>query len=580
MPTPDLSKKDILRATKKHLRNMNTVSRRADKWDFANWLHKHLSVKRGGKVQPWDLKGYEPYAQIVQRMHEHEEMWILKGTQIACSTLFIGWNLYLPMWRGLDCAYALPDKVMIKPFMKTRFTQEQIANNPELKRAYKLHETELYYDCGSNYVYFLGANVLSETLSRPLEQITLDEVTIIDRQSIDMIQERLDAASFGQINSFAREIYPGGPADSGFQSGTQFVMMFKCPSCGEWQNLEEIFYQSSLNKEEHPKCVASTGSTSTSSATAAERKWQVVCVKCQQPYSRAQCGHWVAKFPDREVISYRLPQVAFEGMDLQRMMRRWLRSATKKSKRTQLHSSMLAIPDAGDLQRITRETLVALKRPYQMQRSATWSIGGMDMGNTCWIEFDDFQDDVLRAIWFQEVDSDNVFEIVSDLIVRMNCMMLVIDALPLTTEARRLAYAFPENVRLNYYKGSELKEDEHEHLGNAYQVITQDREQALDAYCDYFAPQLPKKIFPARVIESDGREVDFEDSTYAAHHLRGSQKDEVDDAKLGKKVYRYKKGVPNHFFHAGNYAATAAALLAKDAAAFSGTIPVFGDFYR
>jgi len=571
MPTADLNKKDVLRATKKALAGMRIKNQRTDKWDFANWLNRHISVKREGVVRPWGLQGYEPYAQIVQKMHEHEEMWILKGTQIACSTLFIGWNLYLPMWRGMDCAYALPDKVMIKPFMKTRFTQEQIGNNVEMKRSYRLHESELYYDCGSNYIYFLGANVLSETLSRPLEQITLDEVTIIDRQSIDMIQERLDAASFGQMNSFAREIYPGGPADAGFQNGCQYVMMFKCPACGEWQNLEEIFYQSSLNKEEYPGCVIREYELNL---------WVICCIKCQKAYRRSECGHWVAKFPEREMVSYRLPQVIFEGMDLQRMMRRWLKSSRQKSKRVQLHSSMLAIPDAGDLQRITRETLVALKRNYAMQRSAVWSIGGMDMGNSCWIVFADFQDDILRALWWQEIDSDHVFEVASELIVRMNCMMLVIDALPLTTEARRLAYAFPENVRLNYYKGSELKEDEHEHLGQAYQVITQDREQACDAYCDLFTPDSPKLIFPTRTIESDGREVDFEDSTFAAHHLRGSQKDEVDDAKLGKKVYRYKKHVPNHFFHAGNYAATAAALLAKDAAAFSGTAPVFGDFYR
>lgn len=546
-----------------------TGRKQPDKWDFANWLHRHLTVKRNRELRPWSLAGYEPYAEIVNNLHRHEESWFLKGTQIGFSTIFIGWNLYLPEWRGLDCGYCLPDKVMIRPFMKTRFGKEQIENNPDLKRAYRLHETDMFYDAGSHYLYFLGVNVLSETLSKPIDSISLDEVTIIDRDSIEMIQERLDASSFGQLNAFAREIYPGGPADQGFQAGTQNVMLFKCSHCGEWQNLEDEFYRSSLGREEQPRCVAQDSAG----------QWQIICMKCSKPYRRSECGHWVAKFPGRPVQSYRIPQVIFEGMDLQRLMRKWLKSAAKKSQRTKLHSSMLAIPDAGDLQRITRETITRLKRDYRMQRSATWSVGGVDMGDTCYAVFADFVDDVMRVVWFQEINADEVEEVVSELIMRMNCMKIVIDGMPLTTAARRLAYEFPENVVLNYYRGNELVEDEREHAGIEYQIVTQDREQALDDYCDLFDGD-PKIIFPARVIEPDGREVDLEDSTFAAHHYIGSQKDEMDDPRLGKKVFKYKKHVANHFFHAGNYLGTAMALLAREEGRFVGAVPIFGSFAR
>lgn len=572
MPTPDANNRDVLREVQKQLSHFSIKGERnqIEKWDFANWLTKHVHYKRDGKVQRYTFAGYEPYLPIANTLHNDTENWFLKGTQIAFSTFMIGWNLYLPYWRGLDCGYALPDKVMIKPFMKTRFGKEQIDNSKALQSAYHEHETDMYYDCGPHYLYFLGANVITETMSRPMEQLSLDEVTVIEKDAIEMIEERLDAASFGQLNGFARELYPGGPADAGFQRGRQHVYLFKCAACNHRQNLEEIFYQSSLNHEDVPACVRVLDG----------HNWSVVCAKCGALIDRARQGKWVAKFPERETNSYRMPQLIFSGMNLNRIMARWRKSANQKSKRAKLHASCLAIPDAGDLQRITRDDLIALKRDYRMQRSADWSIGGMDMGNSCWIVFADYQDDVLRVLWLQEIDSDRVAEITIDLMQRMNCMMLVLDGLPLTTEARRIAYAYPENVRLNYYKGNELKEDEHEHLGNAYQVLTQDREQALDSYCDLFTPEFPKIIFPARVLESDGREVDFEDSTFAQHHLCGSQKDETDDPRLGKKVYRFKKHVPNHYFHAGNYLATAAALLAKNEAAFCGTAPVFGDFFR
>ncbi len=561
----------ILKQTEKELERFSVRATRfnPEKWDFANWLYKHIRVKQGGKIRPWSLEGFEPYRQIVQNMHKEQEHWVLKGAQIGFSTLMIGWNLYLPYWRGLDCGYALPDKVMIKPFMKTRFSQEQIRQNKVLKAHYRLHESDLYFDCGANYIYFLGANVLSEALSRPMEQLSLDEVTIIKRDAIELIQERLDAAEFGQLNGFAREIYPGGPADQGFQDGRQNVYLFKCPACGHWQNLEELIYESSLNRLEIPSCITRTA-----------QGWSICCVQCGKAYSRKNTGQWVARHPDREVQSYRVPQVIFESKPLDRFMRKWRRTAKKKSHRAKLHSAALAIPDAGDLQRISKDVLAQLKRPYRMRNRADWSIGGMDMGNVCYPVFADFADDVLQTIWWQEVDSDEVVDVVAKLIRDMNCMKFVIDALPLTPEARKLAYLFPDVVVLNYYKGDELKEKEADHLGNQYRVITQDRENALDSYCDLFVPEAPRIVFPARVVEADGREVDFEDSTFAMHHMRGSQKDETDDPRLGKKVYKFKKHIPNHFFHAGNYLATAMALLARDEGEFHGVVPIFGSFAR
>ena len=570
-------RKEILTGASKALAQVAVKSNRhvSEKWDFANWLLQHVTVKRSGKTFAYSFKGYEPYLEIANNLHTCEENWFLKGTQIGFSTLMVGWGLYLPYWRGLDVGYALPDKVMIRPFMKTRFGKEQLNNNSVLKAAYKEHETDFFYDCGSHYVYFLGANVLSDTMTRPMECLLLDEVTIINKDQIELIEERLDAADFGQLNGFAREMYPGGPADAGFQSGRQNVYMYKCGACGHWFNLEECFYNSSLNHEPMPRCVAVSGVSSH-----VDSSFRLICEKCGKTLNRGEStASWVPKHPARDVNSYRLPQLIFPGLDFDRIMRRWKKSAAKKSKRAKLHASMLAIPDAGDLQRISLDTLKQLTRNYDMRALSSWSIGGMDMGDICYIVFADFVDDKMRLIWFQEINSDHVFEVASKLIRRINCMQFVIDGMPLTTEARKLAYEFPDIVVLNYYRGNELQEAEKDHLGQPYKIITQDREQALDDYCDLFTPGDPKLIFPARVIE-DGREIAFEDSVFAAHHIRGSQKDEVEDNKLGKKIHKFKKHIPNHYFHAGNYMATAMALLSKAEGQFVGAVPIFGSFGR
>lgn len=558
---------EILKASEKILKRVSVkVKRHTDKWDFPNWLVNHIHVKKGKYRGLYRFDGYEPYFEIVRQMHLFPENWFLKGTQIGFSTLMIGWNLYLPYWKGLDCGYALPDKVMIKPFMKTRFGDEQIEEHPELKEIYEMHESDMYYQAERNYLYFLGANVLSEGMSRPMEQISLDEVTIISKEQIEMMEDRLGAASFGQLNGFAMEIYPQGPADEGFQRGRQNVMIFKCPHCGHEQNLEEIFYQSSMDREPVPRCVKQI-----------DGHWQIVCEKCGKPYSRKENGRWVAKNTKEKFInSWRIPQLIFEGLSLDRIMRRWIKSHGKKATRAHLHSTILAIPDAGDLQGIQKEDIKRAKFDFQMKRTAKWTVGGADVGNTCHVIMGDLVNDRLRYLWFQTVNSDNMVEEIAKLIRSMNCRKFVIDYKPFTPEVRKLQRMFPGIVVAHEYREGGLRENEKEYLDEIFDFVEEEREEALDDYDDLFQADPPRIMLPARVYEFGRGEIDIEDSEFAAHHYRGSQKDEVEDKRLGKKIYKHKKNIPNHYYMAGNYMKTALKLLLKDASGFIGLIPIFG----
>ncbi len=560
--------KKVLEASSKALKKATvSIRRHTDHWEFPEWLVRHMHVKKGRYHGPYRFDGYEPYRDIVEQMHLYPENWYLKGTQIGFSTLMIGWNLYLPYWKGLDSGYALPDKVMIKPFMKTRFSEEQIQQNRELEEIYDIHESDMYYSTGRNYLYFLGANVLSEGMSRPMEQISLDEVTIISQESIEMMEDRLGAATFGQINGFAMEIYPAGPADEGFQRGRQNVMLFKCPHCGkDDQNLEDMFYESSMNREKLPRCVKKI-----------DGRWQVVCVRCGWPYSRAEAGRWVARFPDRQINSWRVPQLIFEGLSLDRFMRRWLKSAGKKSKRAHMHCTGLAIPDAGDLQGVQKEDFQRMKHAsLEMKRTSRWTVGGCDVGNTCWVVFGEMHTE-LHYVWWQPVSGDRLVEEISRLILSMNCRKFVIDYKPFTPQVRKLQEKFPGIVVAHEYRESGMEEREKEHEGRMYDFVQEDREEALDRYDDLLRSDPPMALMPPKVYEPEHGEVALEDSLFARHHYKGSQKDEVEDKRLGKKIFKHKKNVPNHYYHAGNYMYTALRLLYIERGRFVGAPVVFGD---
>ena len=534
-------------------------------------MQQHIRIKKRKpgtntkQVVNYSFEGYEPYIEICQALHEAWENWFLKGTQVGFSTVMIAYNLYLPKWKGLDSGYCLPNKVNIKPFMKTRFTEEQIAKNPELQDAYEMHESDLYYTTGENYLYFIGANVLEEGMTKPMEQVALDEVTVINTEQIEMMEDRLGAAAFGQLNGFAMEIYPQGPTEKGFDSGTQSVMLFKCPHCNkDDQNLEELAHQSSMNRETLPPFLKEVDGV-----------WKVVCIHCQKPYRRSQCGRWVSRHPGRDIHSWRVPQWIFEGLSLERMARRWLKSKGKKAKRAHLHSTMCAIPDAGDLQGIQKEHIIKVKSDYEMRRSSEWSVGGCDVGNTCHVTFGDLAGESLRYLCWQTVDGDNMVEILSRLIQQMNCRKFVIDYKPFTPQVRALQEKFPGIVVAHEYREGGLVENEKEHSGRQYDFVQEEREEALDMYDDLISAEPPAVMLPARCIEEGGL-VDLEDSLFAKHHYKGSQKEELEDKRLAKKIFKHLRAVENHYYHAGNYMYTALRLLGKDAAKFVGILPRFG----
>lgn len=554
------NKTHILDKTKGIIKNFAVHANR-DEWQFPEWLVKNIRVKAGRNIVPYSFEGYEPYLDVISNVHKYPENWYMKGTQIGFSTWVIGYNLYLPHWKGLDSAYALPSKTTIKPFMKTRFSQEQIDQNEELSAVYKMHETDLYYSAGSNFLYFIGANVLEEGMSKPMEQVSLDEVTVIKPEQIEMMEDRLGAAEFGQLNGFAMEIYPQGPTEVGFESGRQNLMLFKCPHCGkDDQNLEQICYDSSLAREPHPPCLKKI-----------DGHWKVVCVHCQKIYRRAECGRWVAKYPNREINSYRLPQLIFEAMNLNRFMRRWKKTAGKKNKRAHLHCTGLAMPDAGDLQGIQKDHFIAAKANYELRRRAEWSVGGCDVGNVCHVVFADMVSERVRYIWWQEINSDDAVEILSKMIREMNCRKFVIDYKPLTTIARALHDRFPDIVVLHEYREGGMKESEKEHFGADYNFVSEEREEALDDYDDLFDKEMPGVMLPATASG-----IPIEDTDFAKHHYKGSQKDEKEDKRQGKKVHKHLSAVVNHYYHAGNYAKTALKLLAGDMSKFVGILPHFG----
>jgi hypothetical protein len=347
-------------------------------------------------------------------------------------------------------------------------------------------------------------------------------------------------------------MHPGLGIDAGYTASTQRVWLVRCPRCGrDDQVLEELF----------PDCVRRI-----------RDQWARVCTACSKPLDVEACGRWVPRYPDRHVEGYRVPQLIVPAISLDYIMNRWKRAQQRRSLMAKFRCSTLALPDAGERQRITGELLAGVLADYPTVDQADWTIGGADVGDTCHAAFADVQDGKLRFVRLEQVSSDRMVAELSAMITAMGCSCFVIDAKPFRSEVRRLARLHPDVVVLQYFKEQAFGTGSEIHEGCTYRTVSEQREDSLDAYCDLFDPERQAVLLPRFL---DGR--DFPDTVAAAHHLKGSQKVETLDRRMGKRVATFPKGVENHYLMACNNARKALVLLATGRGPSGvGVLPVFG----
>ncbi|UCH11171.1 MAG: phage terminase large subunit family protein [Fidelibacterota bacterium] len=524
--------------------------------DFRDFLKTHIRTDEG----TYGFERHGPLKEIAQRLPEVPELWVLKGAQVGLSTLVIGWCLYLARIRGYNVGYALPTKIFARRFLKTRF-REVTASSAHLKRTVRTTENiglMAVAEYGEErkqrtaYLYMLGMENISDAISIPLDALAFDEVDVLNQENMAWADDRIAASRFGQRLYFSVGMHPGLGIDAGYERTTQQVWVVRCPACRkDDQVLEELF----------PACVKRV-----------DGKWQRICVGCGRPLDIQQAGRWVARHPGRDIEGYRVPQLIIPGVSLGYIMGRWARAQQRRSLLAKFRSSTLALPDAGERQRITAERLTGVLADYPMKNQAEWTVGGADVGDTCHVAFADLTGERLRFVRLEAVSSDRMVAEMSGMITAMGCRCFVIDAKPFRSEVRRLARRHPEVVVLQYFKDQGFGTGTETHEGYTYRTVSEAREDSLDSYCDLFDPEREGVLFPRYLGGGD-----LMDSEVAAHHLKGSQKVDQMDQRLGKSVPRFRKGVDNHYLMACNNARKALMLLATGRGAQGvGVLPVFG----
>lgn len=511
---------------------------------FSDFLQREVYTDNG--IYSFDR--HQVFRQIVEdidnvflKNQEDVELSNLKGAQIGASTIGIGTSMYIPSQSGLDVGYFLPTDKFAERFDQTRFTPAIRKNTylQELMREgkFKGANHKGLKEFRGHFLYTLGLFDIKNAISIPLDCNLYDEVDILPEENMEWSYDRIAASDIRFRYNFSVGMMPGLGIDAKYQDGCQYVWNVKCPACGkDNQVLEDLF----------PACIRKVND-----------RWERVCIRCGKPYDVETAGRWVAQYPNRikeGKLSYRLPQLIVPAISLSYIMDQWDKATKKKSRKAKFNCSTLAKPDGGDMQPITEMVLNFNRGEHSLCyfRSANPVFAGVDCGDMAhFAAYERLTDSRKKWIWFEELDSDEMVQRIEELWTKLGITSLVCDSKPLRTEARRIAYAHPRKVWLQDFSGTELQEETAEHQGKQFQRVTVDRDDSLEEFCDLFLNEAQ----PIMLLPTKGAEYPPILDTVDVH-LKNLRKEKILDAK-GNTIYRFLKGVANHFGMAMNSATIA-----------------------
>ncbi len=273
---------------------------------------------------------------------------VLKGAQVGMTTLAIGLALYAVVVHRLNVGYFLPDQDFANRFDQTRVrpairdgSLAALMREGTYKGAAPKGLKEFPGPGGSRFLYVLGLRDVGNAVSLPLDVLIRDEVDDLPTENLAWSNDRIDASPLALTLNLAVGRTPGAGIHTMYEEGDQRLWRVRCAACGRECVLEEHW----------PRVLRPCG---------------LACPACGAVLGR-EAGRWVAAHPERPHRSYRLSQLAVGAVRLERIAAKWS-AAGLPSEKARFRCSSLAMPDAGDVQPISRELLGKLRdaAPYRL----------------------------------------------------------------------------------------------------------------------------------------------------------------------------------------------------------------------
>jgi hypothetical protein len=510
---------------------------------LAHFVESHVPTDHG----PWSLVGHEPLREVMQLLERlvvdresESRVDVVKAEQIGFTTFALGFALWLVAEYGYNVGYFLPDDKFASEFGMTKLSPI-VDGSPYLSSLAEDAAVDrgVLKQLGDKYLYMLGLSKMKGATSRPMDFQISDEVDLTSEYIRKWKRGRMAASKLRIELDFSAPYRQDSGIDARYKEGSQRKWLVRCVACGK----DEICLEEIMDLRE---CFRQFNGT-----------WVRVCPACGRKLDITKNGRWVAAQPEAEKegkYSYRLSAMAFEAIDADFIMKEYLRAGDDPEAMAIFDRTRRGIANAGALQPFTDVKLREMERDYVLkcERTANPIFCGGDVGNACWIWFEEWLPEGRpRLIWAEKIHSDRYTARAIELIERFQPTFGVFDKMPLFTDSRKIAYAFPKRVALQQFdngKEPELLEEKvivegtvgagrGVESGPAYLCIKGDRNMILGSFAAEATHPEQGLLIPAQQggIMSDVRK-----------HLKKLQKEVSKDAR-GNEIHQFIEGTDNHF---------------------------------
>lgn len=474
---------------------------------------------------------FQDHRYLFEMYDEHHPHIVLeKSAQMGLTTwAFIKSIYHCINTFNLGVIYFFPTKTdvldfsrgRIKPFIKynshMKIVDEDDVDNVSLKRI------------GKALIYFRGMKSDTGMKSVPSDMNIYDEIDEADPQSKDLADKRMEHSKFKWQIELSNPTIENYGIDRSFQESDQRYWNIKCSHCNTW-NVLELNFPGCLLRNKDGRVIRA-------------------CKKCKKEIDLDGKAQWVAKYPSRKKK---------RGYHISNLFSKFARpidilDAYEKIMAGELYKLetfwRLVIGKAytSGQNKLSKEDILKCERAQLTLGLRDKLFVGVDQGNHLHAvttkKLKDGKVGLMELMVYK--DFDELDKIMKD----KHTMRMVIDALPETREAKRLAFKYPGRVYLNYYnehqKGSyKWKVDEEK---NEY-TVSVNRTESLDASTSIIRSG---NLVISKSIDEKTLDIFAEQCANLAR-----KKETKDD---GSQRYVYVRLGPDHFRHAFNYGEIAGA---------------------
>jgi len=448
-------------------------------------------------TRPYLVAIYEDlYPQIV----------VQKSAQTGATVFGIARALWFADTHSVSIIYTFPTKGDVTKFTATRINPVLQAN-PELLKKLTLDNVEIK-QFGTSFIYFRGTKSELEALSVDADLLVHDERDKGAPDIYDQYRARLYASQYKFEVDFSTPTYPSYGINTLYEESDQHEWFVRCSHCNKMQTLG----LENLQPE------------------------KFICSYCgEEIYDEDRLnGVWAPKYSNRNRRGYHISQfcsVNFSAKDIT--------YEKEHRKPKNFHNLVLGIPFEGQSSGLTRSVM--------LEKCFVDGFEHQEMGRMCGMGID--QGDILHiavgkispfgALHVIHLEKARTFERVKELMNQYGVDRCVMDALPNTHDARKIANDFPGRVKLAFYKHLEtdVKED------RARVLI--DRTENLDAVVD--------AIYGGN-IQLYRRDQDVDEFI---SHCCNERREVEEDEDTGLQRHIWINRGADHYLHALNYLSVA-----------------------